>query len=257
MNATHTMCHSLVLYTFTHQRSVFAQPCRGQTLMENTLEGPSLSEGGWAEYPLKVCCPRGWRDEGMGTPKGERGECVFFFFFADVHLLSGDGWGGGERGVTAVFLIASIFSKPAWGCGKCQPLIELIKPFWVSGMNMVSTTKGHCIRQPPLGGPRGIKGLLARVFTCALRRAFRICLAVLVDRWEGERVGWMGVGGRGEGQMTGALPLNKRFLFFCCERGFELIWINSFCLGRGGENGVCAFVCACRRDRQRSYPLAL
>lgn len=44
------------------------------------------------------------------------------------------------------------FSGPAWGCGKCQPLIELIKPFWVSDVNIVSTTKGHCIRQLPLGG---------------------------------------------------------------------------------------------------------
>lgn len=51
------------------------------------------------------------------------------------------------------------FSSPACGCGKCQPLIELIKPFWVSDINMVSSTKGHCVRQLPLGGLLGMKGL--------------------------------------------------------------------------------------------------
>lgn len=118
------------------------------------------------------------------------------------------------------------FSGPAWGCGKCQPLIELIKPFWVSDVNMVSTTKGHCIRQLPLGGPRGIKGLLA---VCLHARAAAysefVSRAALVDRWkQGKANDWRWIKG-----------------LFCCESGFELIWINSFLFGqRGWKWRACA-----------------
>lgn len=56
-----------------------------------------------------------------------------------------------------------IFSSLAWGCGKCQPLIELIKPFWVSDISMylsvflvvclfVFSKTSHHVRQSPLQG---------------------------------------------------------------------------------------------------------
>lgn len=113
----------------------------------NTLYSMGLSESGWTKSLLRVWCPRGARPK-----KGEN-----LYSLVQMCVLSA------ERGRVRWGLQYSSshrFSGPAWGCGKCQPLIELIKPFWVSDVNMVSTTKGHCIKQLPLGGPWGIKGLL-------------------------------------------------------------------------------------------------
>lgn len=129
---------------------------------------------------------------------------------------------GGGGGWRLQYSSLHRFSGPAWGCGKCQPLIELIKPFWVSDVNMVSTTKGHCIRQLPLGGPWGIKGLFA---VCLHARAGMysefLSRAALVVRWkQGKANDWRRIKG-----------------FFCCE----LIWINSFLFGqRGWKWRTCA-----------------
>lgn len=166
----------------------------------------------WTECLLKVWCPRG------AWPK-EREYLYLLVQMCNVLSAERKRKRGGWR---LQYSSLHRFSGPAWGCGKCQPLIELIKPFWVSDVNMVSTTKGHCIRQLPLGGPE-LKVSLLCVYMHAPPR--------IRNLFHGQRSST----GESRGKANDGRWIKG---FFCRASGFELIWINSFfCLGRGGENG--------------------
>lgn len=121
----------------------------------NIIHTGSLLKSGWAKIATNPWFPRS---------AGQNRERSLYLRVVMCELSS-------ERGSERWGLKYSSsgkhwFSGPAWGCGKCQPLIELIKPFWVSDVNMVSPTKGHCIKQHPLGCPWGMKGLLICVCVC-------------------------------------------------------------------------------------------
>lgn len=184
-----------------------------------------LFQSGWAECLLKVWCPRG------ACPK----EREYLYLLVQMCMCCQRrererGRGGWRLQYSSLHR----FSGPAWGCGKCQPLIELIKPFWVSDVNMVSTTKGHCIRQLPLGGPRELKVSLLCVYMHAPPPR-------IWNLFHGERSST----GESRGKQN-----DWRWIkgFFCCESGFELIWINSFLFGQRGWKWR-----ACSRETGRGH----
>lgn len=108
--------------------------------------GVGLSESGQADWRLRAGCPTGAKKTALACAsiqascqQRDRDE-------EKEREREGEKPRGGMG--AAVFLIPLIFT-PALGGGKCQALIELIKLFWVSDINIVSTTKGHLTPIPP------------------------------------------------------------------------------------------------------------
>ena len=79
----------------------------------NTLYSTGLSESAWTESLLMVKCPR-----------GKESTCVCLCRCTCCQQRESER--ETERGGLQ-YSSSHWFSSPAWGCGKCQPLIELIK----------------------------------------------------------------------------------------------------------------------------------